>query len=105
MLDEINREVIRLVVNKRRNKIMKKYKDNKENKFFNFIITVPRQEDKDELLEAFRYLHDLKELDTDFIIVNQLVHLYMDEPENPVKIVVDRGAFAYLNKEHKNENN
>ncbi len=81
---------------------MKRYKETKETKFFNFIITVPRQKDKDELIKAFSYIHNLKKLDTDYIIVNQLAHLYLDEPENPVKIVVDRGAFSYLSKEIKN---
>lgn len=81
---------------------MKRYKENKETKFFNFIITVPRQKDKEELIKAFRYIHNLKELDTDYIIVNQLAHLYLKEPENPVKIVVDSRAFSYLSKENKN---
>ena len=75
---------------------MKKYKENKKTKFFNFMIVVPTQKDKDELIEAFRYIHYLRDLNTDFVIVNQLAHLYLDEPDNPTKIVVDPTTFEQL---------
>jgi hypothetical protein len=75
---------------------MKKYKENKKTKFFNFMIVVPTQKDKDELIEAFRYIHYLRDLNTDFVIVNQLAHLYLDEPDNSTKIVVDPTTFEQL---------
>jgi hypothetical protein len=75
---------------------MKKYKENKKTKFFNFMIVVPTQKDKDELIEAFRYIHYLRDLNTNFVIVNQLAHLYLDEPDNPTKIVVDPTTFEQL---------
>ncbi len=75
---------------------MKRYKKNKSPKFFKFMVVVPSQKDKDELIEAFRYIHYLRELDTDYIIVNQLAHLYLDEPENPVQIMIDKEMFDKL---------
>jgi hypothetical protein len=82
---------------------MKRYKENKKTKFFKFMIVVPTQKDKDELIKAFRYIHNLGHLDTDFVIVNQLAHLYLDEPANPVTIVVDNTAFEQLCNNNINE--
>ena len=47
-------------------------------------IRVASQHDKDQLLMALEYLHDCY-IDTDFLAVNSLVHLYT----NPDKIIVD----------------
>ena len=46
-------------------------------------IVVDSEDTKQQLLLAFRYLHD-RDIDTDFIAVNYLVHLYQE----PDKIVV-----------------
>jgi hypothetical protein len=40
-------------------------------------IVVPTQRDKDELLRAIEYIHYLRELDTDYIAVNTLAHMYL----------------------------
>lgn len=40
-------------------------------------ITVPTEYDKEQLLKASRYIHNLKEIDADFIMINLLSHLYL----------------------------
>lgn len=47
-------------------------------------IFVPSEYDKAQLLAALKYLHDNRTIDTDFIAVNYLTHLY----QNPDKIIV-----------------
>lgn len=47
-------------------------------------LVVPRDFDKQQLLAAIEYLHYSRDIDTDYIPVNALVHLY----ENPELIVV-----------------
>jgi hypothetical protein len=47
-------------------------------KFWEYKIIVPNQETANELAEALKYIHDLKKLDTGFVIVNQLAHEYED---------------------------
>lgn len=54
-------------------------------------ITVPTQYDKEQILMALKYLHDCY-INTDFLAVNALVHMYHD----PDKIVV-RGEDQYEN--------
>jgi hypothetical protein len=39
-------------------------------------IVVPTQDDKDQLLLASRYIHDLRNIDTDINGANLLAHLY-----------------------------
>jgi hypothetical protein len=39
-------------------------------------IIVPTEYDKTELLRAFRYLHDQRTIDTDYMGVNTVVHMY-----------------------------
>jgi hypothetical protein len=39
-------------------------------------VTVAKAIDKVQLLYALRYLHDLRDIDTDYVVVNALVHLY-----------------------------
>ena len=43
--------------------------------FTKFKIIVPSQEDKDELMEAFKHFHD-SHFDSNNIVSNQLAHLY-----------------------------
>lgn len=54
-----------------------------------FKIIAETEEDKQELLNAFKYLHDAR-IDTNFIAVNQLVHLYEDHPNDPCRIIVEK---------------
>lgn len=39
-------------------------------------IVVPDQYAKDQLLKAFEYIHNIRELDTGFLAVNELAHIY-----------------------------
>lgn len=73
---------------------MKKYSDYPEDAYnkpdfpwTKFKIIAETEEDKQELLQAFKHLHDAK-INTDFITVNQLVHLYLDHLNDPCRIVV-----------------
>lgn len=77
------------------NEIMKKYSDYKENShhepdfpWVKFKIIAETKEDKQELLQAFKHLHD-SNINTNFIAVNQLVHLYCDHPNDPCRIQVE----------------
>lgn len=78
---------------------MNHYKDYKEDcsdvPWTKFKIVVPTEEDKKELLEAFRHLH-YTDCDTQFVTVNQLVHVYLDEPESPCGIVVDKDLYEQI---------
>ena len=60
-----------------------KYDENKptaEQKFVSISkIVVPTEDDKQQLLAAFRYIHDLGEVDTDIMAVNTLAHMYLRE--------------------------
>lgn len=48
-------------------------------------IVVPTQEDKEQLLLASRYIHNLRNIDTEINGANVLAHLYT----HPEKIVVE----------------
>ena len=65
----------------------KMYPEDSNFPWIKFKIIAETEEDKKELLEAFRHLHDAN-IDTDFIAVNQLVHLYEDHPNDPCRIEV-----------------
>ena len=73
---------------------MKRYsikkKDTADPKFpcCKFKVIAETEKDKQELMEAFKHLHDAN-INTDFIAVNQLVHLYHDHPNDPCRIVVE----------------
>jgi len=53
-----------------------------------FRVIAETEEDKQELLKAFKHIHDAN-IDTEFIAVNQLAHLYTDHPNDPCRIVVE----------------
>jgi hypothetical protein len=57
-----------------------------------FKIVVPREEDKLELMEAFKHIH-YSDIDTDLITVNQLVHEYLEG----INIIVDESIYNKLN--------
>ena len=60
---------------------MKRYRkdldDFAEEFFFKYKITVPDEETKKEIMDAFKHLHDA-DIDSDYVIVNQLTHEYLD---------------------------
>ena len=62
---------------------MKKYPKNDKkpidpNIFTKYIILVPTEEDKKELQEAFKHIHD-SDINTDYVAVNQISHEYYGE--------------------------
>jgi hypothetical protein len=60
-----------------------------------FKIVVPTEQDKKNLQAAFEYLHDSRDIDTDFIVVNQLVHEYEhgDASDKHSNIVVSPSVY------------
>jgi len=50
-----------------------------------FKITVDTQQDKDDIIKASRYLHDLRNIDTNIPTINALCHLHLA----PHLIIVD----------------
>ena len=59
---------------------LNRYDENKKSEEQKWVsiskILVPTLEDKQQLLAAFKYLHDLNEIDTDILAVNTIAHLY-----------------------------
>lgn len=49
-------------------------------------IVVPTEHDKQQLLKAFEYIHNLKTIDSDFMAVNSVMHLYEEPDKIKVKI-------------------
>ena len=63
--------------------------------FTKFKIIVPTHEDKNELLQATKHLHDC-DVDTGFVAVNQIVHLYEDSRNPDPQIIVDSQLYDQL---------
>ena len=58
---------------------MKKYSDYpNEWVYTKYKIIVPTEEDRQELMKGFEHIH-YSDVDTENIVVNQLVHEYLDE--------------------------
>lgn len=79
--------------------------DSKKVRFTEFKIVVPSTQDKEDLLEAFEHVHN-SNIDTDFVPVNQLAHVYLtpermgnDEVTN--MIIVDPKSFDRVNSIEK----
>lgn len=82
---------------------MKKYEKNITDwtkvPFTKYVIIVPTEQDKQELMEAFEHIH-YSDIDTDYIAVNQLAHEYLDLSEDVVNnIIVDLEAYENHNTE------
>lgn len=76
------------------------YKDLKEVEWTRYKIVVPTEEDRQELMKAFKYLH-YSDIDTDYVAVNQLIHEYLTEEDlqgNHNNIIVDKELYEKLNK-------
>ena len=70
---------------------MKQYKDYKyieDVDWTKFIIIVPTEEDKQELMDAFEHMH-YSDIDTDNVTVNQLAHQYLVETVGGNNIIVN----------------
>ena len=59
---------------------MKKYSDYPENEkpWTKYKIVVPTEEDRQELMKGFEHFH-YSDVDTENIVINQLIHEYLDE--------------------------
>lgn len=74
-------------------------------------IVVPTERDKEQLLLALRYIHDLRDIDTDYYAVNTIAHQHM-VPESK-NIVVESNPdelkdlvkqfFKYLDVEEESD--
>jgi len=77
---------------------LKNYKDFnsiKEVDWTKYVIIVPTEKDRQELMAAFEHIH-YSDIDTDFVAVNQLAHEYLDETRNKGSInniVVDEELY------------
>lgn len=82
---------------------MKRYEEYEDNKWSwtKYKIVVPTEEDRKELMEAFEYFHYGSGIDTSNIVVNQLIHEYLDEERMEGaknNIIVDKKLYNKLNK-------
>lgn len=91
-------------------KRMKKYKDygvtdknpsTDKVRWTEFLILVPSHVDRKEIQAALEYFHNLREIDTDFVTVNQLIHQYdggnFDYKKHGL-VKVDKKEFRRLKK-------
>ena len=58
--------------------------------FINLKIITDTKESKEQLLKAIKYIHDLPCIDSDFMSVNSIMHLYL----NPDLIEVQENEFT-----------
>lgn len=76
------------------------YKDIKDVKWTKYKIVVPTEEDRQELMKAFKHFH-YSDIDTNYVAVNQLAHEYLTEEDlqgNHNNIIVDKELYEKLNK-------
>jgi hypothetical protein len=68
-----------------------------------FIIVCKTEKDRKQIRAAMQYFHDMKETDTGFIVVNQLVHNYLhdDASDAHTDVIVDAPLYKRL-KPRKN---
>lgn len=82
---------------------MKRYEDYEEDNrpWTKYKIVVPTEQDRKELMEAFEYFHYGSDTDAENIVVNQLIHEYLDEERMEGaknNIIVDEKLYNKLNK-------
>ena len=64
-----------------------------------YVIVVPSEEDRKELMEAFEHFHDCRNIDTNNVVVCQLSHEYLDSTREPGirnNIIVDKKYYDIL---------
>jgi len=63
-------------------KDMVRYDEDKDDKDQQYValtkIIVPTEFDKEQLIKAFKYIHNLHSIDTDFMAINTIAHLYLN---------------------------
>ena len=60
--------------------------DHKTFDFFKFKIIVPDEKTKEEMIKSFKHLHDSHDIDTDLVLVNQLVQVHTYEESRNIEI-------------------
>jgi hypothetical protein len=65
----------------------------KDLSWMKFCIIVPTVEDAERMRLALRYLHDA-EIDTDYVWVNQIVHAYLEDGNEP--LIINKEAYEKL---------
>lgn len=60
-----------------------------------FKIIVPTEQDKQEIVDAFKHFHD-EGYDSELITCNQLAHMY----QNPDSVLVDESLYNELNSKN-----
>lgn len=75
------------------------YEDIKQVEWTKYVIIVPTENDRKEIMEAFKHFH-YSNIDTENIVVNQLAHEYLTEedlaPGSKNNIIVDSVMFQKL---------
>lgn len=75
------------------------YEDIKQVEWTKYVIIVPTENDRKEIMEAFKHFH-YSNIDTENIVVNQLAHEYLTEedlaPGSKNNIIVDSEMFQKL---------
>jgi hypothetical protein len=59
-----------------------------------YKIVVPTESDKEEILLGFKHFHDSLDIDTDYIVVNQMAHEYITANN----IIVDEELYNKLDR-------
>jgi hypothetical protein len=59
-----------------------------------YKIVVPTESDKEEILLGFKHFHDSVNIDTDYIVVNQMAHEYITANN----IIVDEELYNKLDR-------
>lgn len=64
----------------------------------NFIIVCKTEKDRAQIRAAMEYFHNMHETDTNFIVVNQLVHNYIhdDASDGHSDVIVDKEVYKQL---------
>jgi hypothetical protein len=69
--------------------------------FTRYKIIVETEQDKQELKEAFKHIHDSRDIDNSYVIINQLMHEYLVDGSDNILVIpnlwCDRGFKPELN--------
>ena len=85
---------------------MKTYPDNtnilpNDFKFWEYKITVPDEETKKEMMDAFHHIYN-SSIDTSYVLVNQLAHEYINGEnisiDSQEEITIDKAQYQKLLK-------
>lgn len=68
-----------------------------------FIIVCKTEADRKQIRAAMEYFHNMRETDTGFVVVNQLVHNYLhnDDSDAHTDVIVDTPLYKQLKPRKK----